>query len=131
VFAQYLSDHVNRLAMESGADEPAAVSSAKRFVQARVEEPITLAQVVEHVRVSRFHFCRLFKRATGMTLTEYVTRVRLEKAKTLLVDPSLRISEVVYASGFGSIPRFNSVFKRHMGMAPTAYRVALQSQPPN
>ncbi len=131
VFAQYLSDHVDRLAMESGADEPAAVSSAKRFVQARVEEPITLAQVVEHVRVSRFHFCRLFKRATGMTLTEYVTRVRLEKAKTLLVDPSLRISEVVYASGFGSIPRFNSVFKRHMGMAPTAYRVALQSQPPN
>ena len=131
VFSQYLSDHIDRLAMESGADEPLAVSNAKRVVQARVEEPITLAQVVEHVRVSRFHFCRLFKRATGMTLTQYVTRVRLEKAKTLLVDPSLRISEVVYASGFGSIPRFNSVFKRHMGMAPTAYRVALQSQLPN
>lgn len=130
VFAQYLSDHIDRQAMEAGANEPVAVSNAKRFVRARVDEPITLAQVVEHVRVSRFYFCKLFKRATGMTLTEYVTRVRLEKAKTLLVDPSLRISEVVYASGFGSIPRFNSVFKRHMGMAPTAYRVALHSQSP-
>ena len=92
-----------------------------------VDEPIGLAQVVEHVRVSRFYFCKLFKRATGMTLTEYVTRARLEKAKALLGDPDLRISEVVFASGFGSIPRFNSVFKRHLGMAPTAYRTALRS----
>ncbi len=128
VFAQYLSDHIDRQAMEPASNEPPAVANAKRFVHARVDEPITLAQVVEHVRVSRFYFCKLFKRATGMTLTEYVTRVRIEKAKTLLVDPSLRISEVVYASGFGSIPRFNSVFKRHMGMAPTAYRLALHSQ---
>ena len=130
VFAQYLVDYIDRYATAPAAHEPAAVASAKRFVQARVDGPITLAQVVEHVRVSRFYFCKLFKRATGMTLTEYVTRVRIEKAKTLLVDPSLRISEIVYASGFGSIPRFNCVFKRHMGMAPTAYRVALQSQLP-
>jgi AraC-like DNA-binding protein/ligand-binding sensor protein len=130
VFAQYLGDYIDRQAIALTADEPAAVANAKRFIQERVEEPITLAQVVEHVRVSRFYFCKLFKRATGMTLTEYVTRVRLEKAKTLLVDPSLRISEIVYASGFGSIPRFNSVFKRHLGMAPTAYRLTLRSQPP-
>jgi AraC-like DNA-binding protein len=103
------------------------VANAKRFVQAHVDEPITLAQVVEHVRVSRFYFCKLFKKATGMTLTEYVGRVRVEKAKTLLVDPSLRVSEVVYAAGFGSIPNFNSVFKRHVGMAPSAYRQTLRS----
>ena len=103
------------------------MANAKRFVQAHVDEPITLAQVVEHVRVSRFYFCKLFKKATGMTLTEYVGRVRVEKAKMLLVDPSLRVSEVVYAAGFGSIPNFNSVFKRHVGMAPSAYRQTLRS----
>ena len=84
-----------------------------------MEEPITLAQVVEHVNVSRFYFCKLFKKATGMTLTEYVSRIRVEKAKTLLVDPSLRISEIVFSAGFGSIPQFNSVFKRIVGMPPT------------
>ena len=124
VFAQYLADFAGRLVPASPTVEPSAVTNAKQFVQAHVEEEITLAQVVAHVRVSRFYFCKLFKRATGMTLTEYVTRVRLEKAKTLLVDPSLRISEVVFAAGFGSIPQFNSVFKRYVGVPPTEYRAA-------
>ncbi len=130
VFAQYLSDYASKHALAPFAEEPAPVASAKEFVRSHVEEPITLAQVVRHVNLSRFYFCKLFKRATGMTLTEYVSRVRVEKAKTLLVDRSLRISEVVYAAGFGSIPRFNSVFKRYVGMPPTEYRATLREQLP-
>jgi AraC-like DNA-binding protein len=130
VFAQYLADYASRHAISASANEPKPVSSAKRFVLARVEEPISLSLVAQHVNVSRFHFCKMFKKATGMTLTEYVARVRVEKAKTLLVDPSVRISEVVFAAGFGSIPRFNSVFKRCVGMPPTEYRATLQSSVP-
>ncbi len=130
VFAQYLSDYASRQVLASANEEPSAVTSAKKFVQTHVEEPKLLAQVVRHVNVSRFYFCKLFKKATGMTLTEYVARVRVEKAKTMLVDPSLRISEVVFAAGFGSIPQFNSVFKRIVGMPPTEYREALRSQLP-
>ncbi|MGA2542850.1 MAG: PocR ligand-binding domain-containing protein [Verrucomicrobiota bacterium] len=130
VFAQYLTDYASRQVLARASEEPVAVVSAKQFVQTHVEEPIALAQVARHVNVSRFYFCKLFKKATGMTLTEYVSRVRVEKAKTLLVDSSLRISEVVYAAGFGSIPQFNSVFKRMVGMAPTAYRETLRSQLP-
>jgi AraC-like DNA-binding protein/ligand-binding sensor protein len=127
VFAQYLDDYASRHAIASSTDEPSAVADAKKFVQSHVEEPVTLAQVAQHVHVSPFYFCKLFKKATGMTLTEYVARVRVEKAKTLLVDPSLRISEVVFAAGFGSIPRFNSVFKRYVGMPPTEYRATLRT----
>ena len=130
VFAQYLADFASRHAIARSEAEPNAVASAKQFVQSHAEEPITLAQVVQHVHVSRFYFCKLFKKATGMTLTEYVSRVRVEKAKALLVDPSLRVSEIVYAAGFGSIPRFNSVFKRQVGMPPTEYRAALRSAVP-
>ena len=130
MFAQYLTDYASRHAVASTAAEPPAVAGAKKFVQAHIEEPITLAQVVEHVGMSRFYFCKLFKRATGMTLTEYIARIRVERAKTLLVDPSLRISEIAYASGFGSIPHFNSVFKRYLGMAPTEYRDALRQETP-
>jgi AraC-like DNA-binding protein len=128
VFAQYLADCAGRLTIAGSKTDPAAVARAKEFVQSHAEETITLTQVVQHVHVSRFYFCKLFKNATGLTLTDYITRVRLEKAKTLLNDPSRRISEIVFASGFGSIPRFNSVFKRHVGMAPTEYRASLQSQ---
>jgi AraC-like DNA-binding protein/ligand-binding sensor protein len=127
VFAQYLADYASRCALASSREEPTVVVSAKEFVRSHVEEPVTLAQVAQHVHVSPFYFCKLFKKATGMTLTEYVARIRVEKAKTLLVDPSLRISEVVFAAGFGSIPRFNSVFKRYVGMPPTEYRATLRT----
>jgi AraC-like DNA-binding protein len=127
VFAQYLADYASRHALAASTAEPTAVVDAKKFVQSHFEEPVTLAQVAEHVHVSPFYFCKLFKKATGMTLTEYVARIRVEKAKTLLVDPSLRISEVVFAAGFGSIPRFNSVFKRYVGMPPTEYRETLRT----
>jgi AraC-like DNA-binding protein len=130
MFAHYLADYASRHVIGSSEAEPQAVASAKQFVQAHVEEPITLEQVIHHVHVSRFYFCKLFKKATGMTLTDYVTRVRIEKAKALLVDPSRRISEVVFAAGFGSIPRFNSVFKGLVGMPPTEYRATLRSQLP-
>lgn len=126
VFAQYVADYAGRSALASAAAEPTAVAAAKEFVQSHLEEPVSLGQVAQHVHVSPFYFCKLFKKVTGMTLTEYVSRVRVEKAKSLLADPSLRISEVVYAAGFGSIPRFNSVFKQHVGMPPTQYRASLR-----
>jgi AraC-like DNA-binding protein len=128
VFAQYLADSAGRLALAGLKVDPPAVASAKEFVQSHVEETISLEQVVDHVHVSRFYFCKLFKKSTGLTLTEYIARVRVEKAKALLSDPSRRISEIVFASGFGSIPRFNSVFKRHVGMPPSEYREVLRAQ---
>lgn len=130
VFAQYLADCADRQALAGCTEEPAAVASAKQFVQTHAEEPLTLAHVVRHVNVSRFYFCKLFKKATGMTLTEYVSRVRIEKAKAMLVNRSLRISEIVFAVGFGSIPQFNSVFKRVVGMPPTEYRETQRSPQP-
>lgn len=127
VFAQYLADFAGRHTIACSTEEPAAVTSAKQFVQAHINEPITLAQVVQNAGVSRFYFCKIFKKATGMTLTEYVARVRVEKAKALLVDPSLRITEVLYSAGFGSVPQFNSMFKRYAGMAPSEYRATLRT----
>jgi AraC-like DNA-binding protein len=129
VFAQYLADVASKHAIAQTETDPKAVANAKEFVLAHIEESITLAQVVKHVNLSRFYFCKLFKKATGLTLTDYVARVRIERAKTLLSDPSARISEVVFASGFGSIPRFNTVFKRHVGMPPTEYRATLRAAP--
>ncbi len=127
LFAQHLAESGSRLVLETAEAEPKPVTHAKQFVQQHVEEPITLAQVLAHVHISRFYFCKLFKKATGMTLTEYIARVRVERAKSLLRDPSQRISEVVFAAGFGSIPQFNSVFKRHVGMAPSHYRASLRA----
>jgi AraC-like DNA-binding protein/ligand-binding sensor protein len=130
VFAQYLADYASRSVIAAGSTEPMAVTSAKEFVQSHAEEPMTLPKIASHVHVSPFYFCKLFRKTTGMTFTEYVARVRVEKAKTLLVDPAARISEIVFAAGFGSIPRFNIVFKRYVGMPPTQYRAMLRAKLP-
>lgn len=128
VFAKHLPDDANRHSLASSTLEPVAVSDAKKFVRSHYDHSITLEQVLQHVHVSRFHFCKIFKKATGMTLTEYTARIRVEKAKSLLLEPSLRISDVVFASGFGSVPQFNTVFKRLVGMSPTGYRRSLRSK---
>lgn len=129
VFADFLSDHVMRFAMVSTEDEPKAVSVAKRYARDHLTEPFHLDEVSREVGVSRFYFSKLFKRATGLTYSDYVTQLRVEKAKALLMDHSLRITEIAFASGFGSIPRFNSVIKQHLGMSPSEYRAAMRGNP--
>jgi YesN/AraC family two-component response regulator len=65
----------------------------------------------------------MFKKGTGLNFTEYVSRVRIENAKNLLLNPNLRISEIAYQVGFQSLTHFNRVFKKVVGEAPTEYRV--------
>jgi AraC-like DNA-binding protein len=74
------------------------------------------------VNTSTFYFCKLFKKATGLNFTEYVSRVRLEKAKNLLLNPNARVSEIAYSVGFQSLTHFNRVFRKFEGQSPTAYR---------
>ena len=132
VFAQHLSDDISRHMMTARPDlEPGVVSSAKQFVESHSQDPFTLDQVLRHVHASRFHFCKTFKKTMGITFTEYVARVRAEKAKALLLNPALRVSEVAFTAGFGSIPQFNSVFKRLVGKSPTEFRSRLEGNPPS
>jgi AraC-like DNA-binding protein/ligand-binding sensor protein len=128
VFALFLADYVSRFAVATEENEPKPVTTAKQYAHEHIAEAFTLDDVSGKVGVSRFYFCKLFKKATGLTYTDYVTQLRVEKAKVLLVDNSLRITEVAFAAGFGSIPRFNSVIKQHLGMSPTEYRAAMRDQ---
>jgi AraC-like DNA-binding protein len=76
-----------------------------------------------------FHFCKVFKKTTGLRFTDYVGRVRLEDAKTQLLNPNRRISEIAYDVGFQSLTQFNRMFKRVFGQSPTEFRVHLGTKP--
>ena len=69
----------------------------------------------------------MFKKHTGINFTDYLSRVRIEKAKNLLLNPNLRVSEIAYEVGFQSLTHFNRVFKRVAGLAPSGYRAKLRS----
>jgi two-component system response regulator YesN len=61
-----------------------------------------------------------------MTFRDYVLRVRIERAKVLLADRHVSISEVAQNVGFGDLPHFDKVFKRYAGITPSAYRSLLR-----
>jgi len=100
------------------------VSKAKRYIRDRYHERISLDEAARAVNASTRHFCKIFKQATGITFTDYLARVRVEKAKHLLRNPNLRVSEVAFETGFESISQFNRSFKRIVKRTPTEYRDA-------
>jgi AraC-like DNA-binding protein len=83
--------------------------------------------VARTLNVSTFYFCKMFKKATGLTFTDYLARTRIERAKNLLLNPNVRVSEVAYDCGFISLTHFNRIFKRVEGKSPTNYRRTLRS----
>jgi len=95
-------------------------------MMAHADEAVTLRQAAEQAHLSQHHFCRVFKHSTGITFTEFLARVRVEKAKGLLTNPDLRITEAANRAGFQSISQFNRVFRRCTGTSPSNFRKGLQ-----
>jgi AraC-like DNA-binding protein len=125
VFAQQLAALSNQLLIQQENAEPPIITQARRFIQDHQTEDICLGQVAKAVHSSRFYFCKLFKRIVGNSFTDYVSRLRIEKSKNLLLNPNQHIAEIAYGIGFQSLTHFNRVFKRIQGLSPTEYRAQL------
>ena len=121
-FGLQLSELLNRILVEDSSSEPEVVTRAKKYIIENLGEKIVLEKVATHVGVSPYYFCKLFKQSTGMTLTEYVNRRRVEWAKRKLTDPRIRVTEVAYDVGYQSLSQFNRSFSKYVGMSPTRFR---------
>lgn len=122
IFAEHLSMVSNQVVVQQQTAEPPVITRAKQFIQEHQGEDLSLGQVAKAVNTSTFYFCKMFKKVTGVNFTDYLSRVRIEKAKNLLLNPNLRISEIAYEVGFQSLTHFNRVFKKIVGQSPTEYR---------
>lgn len=125
VFAEHLAMKGNQIVLQNANAEPPVISKARQYIEEHHAEDISLGQVAAAVHTSTFYFCKLFKRATGINFTAFVSRVRMEKAKNLLLNPNLRVSEIAYEVGFQSLTHFNRIFKKITGQSPTQYRARL------
>ena len=125
IFAQHLSTLSNQLIVQEATAELPQVAKARVFITEHQSEEMSLGQVASAVNMSSFYFCKTFKKATGMTFTDYLARVRIEKVKNLLLNPHKRVSEAAYEAGFQSLSQFNRVFRRIAGESPTVFRAKL------
>lgn len=126
-FAEQLSALINQIVLEGQNAEPPLVRKAREYIEQHKHEALALGDVARASGASVFHFCKVFKKATGLKFTDYVARLRLEEAKTQLLNPSRRISEIAYDVGFQSLTQFNRTFKRVFGESPSDFRARLSS----
>jgi AraC family transcriptional regulator len=82
------------------------------------------------VRMSPYHFGRLFKQSTGLAPHQYHLRLRVVKAKQLLANERLSIAEISQRLGFASHSHFSTVFRKQVGATPTEYRRNPPEKPP-
>ena len=122
IFAQQLSAMANRTMVQDSESEPPMIRRAKAYIAGHYGDPVNLDEIARVMHVSTFYFCKMFRKATGLTFTDYLGRVRVERAKNLLLNPRLRVSEIAYTVGFQSLTHFNRIFRRTTGEAPTAFR---------
>ena len=126
IFASHLSITSNQIAVHQSNAEPPVITKAKQYIEQHHTEDLSLGQVAQAVHTSIFYFCKLFRKVTGVNFTEFVSRTRVEKARSLLLNPNLRVSEIAYEVGFQSLTHFNRVFKKVIGESPTEYRSRLR-----
>src|SRR6476661_8596382 len=125
LFARHLSILSNQLVVRREKDESTNMTRARQFIEDHQAEPLSLGRIAQVANISRHYFCKMFKKATGINFTDYLSRVRVEKSKTLLLNPNSRISEVAFACGFQSMTNFNRAFKRIVRRSPTQFRESL------
>jgi AraC family transcriptional regulator len=128
--AQSLAVHLVRTYSESnsgGGEQRGALPAFKlrkitQFIEAHLEDPFSLRQLANVAGLSEFHFCRLFKRASGFSPSRYFIRMRMEKARQLLRETTKSVIEIGLDVGYSSPSHFAQVFRREVGVVPTEYR---------
>ena len=96
------------------------IVQAKIFIDNNYANDIDVNNIADEAYFSKFHFIRQFKTIYGKTPHQYLKEVRIEKAMQLL-QTNISVSEVCYSVGFESISSFSGLFKRIVGMTPSAY----------
>ncbi|MFC7565005.1 helix-turn-helix domain-containing protein [Actinomadura namibiensis] len=91
-------------------------------IHQNIGEPITIDDMARTAMFSKFHFTRIFQRVTGVSPGRFLSAVRLQEAKRLLLSTSLSVTEISHKVGYSSVGTFSSRFKSSVGLSPSAYR---------
>jgi AraC-like DNA-binding protein len=104
------------------SDKPQNILDVVAFIEANLWSPLELNLLAEKAHLSKFHFCRFFKRHIGMNPMKFVASLRIERAKELLKQDGLTVSSVANEVGFKDISNFIRQFKKATGVTPTTFR---------
>jgi two-component system response regulator YesN len=104
------------------SDAPESIRAICDFILRNPEQSISLQSVADNFNVNNTYLSNLFKQKTGMGFNEYLTTVKIARAKYYLENSEMRIGDISYAIGYADADYFNRLFKKYTGITPTAYR---------
>ncbi len=105
------------------------VRKTEQYLKSHYDYPLKVSAVAAEINIHPIYLHRIFKEKTGRTLVEYLTELRIDKAKMLLSNTDVPIIDISDYIGIGSRQYFTSLFKKHTGMSPALYRKnRIQSQ---
>jgi AraC family transcriptional regulator len=99
-----------------------AVERAIKFICERYSEPLSLGDIADSAIMSRFHFCRTFGSATGVTPGRFLSAVRIYQAKRMLVNTHMNVTDIAFAVGYNSLGSFSNHFTDSVGVSPGRFR---------
>lgn len=99
-----------------------AIEASKAYIEANYTKNITLEDVSREVNISSYYLSRIFKEETGENFIDYLTNLRIEKAKELLSTTQYSMKEICSMSGYSDPNYFSKTFKKNVGVTPTEYR---------
>ena len=109
-------------AAEPEKQEERAIAGITRYLQEHLAEEVSLSVLAEQFHLNPQYISQLFKSEIGVNFLAYLTNIRMEKAKKLLLTSSASIAEVAEQSGYGDYRVFTKVFKKSEGVTPSQYR---------
>ena len=105
-----------------------SLADARDFMRHAYQRPIKLPDVSAQANLSPYHFLRVYKQTFQETPHEFLTRLRIEKAKTLLARGSHNVTEACFEVGFSSLGSFSTLFNHRVGLSPAEYRRYVRSE---
>lgn len=121
-FLIYMSEHHLEEANISAKKIDISIRQALSHINSEFDKKLSADRISKKAGFSKYHFLREFKKATGQTFSDYLTKVRIENAKKLLLTTTLPVKEICYKSGFDSEAYFSKVFKLSEKETPSSFR---------
>ena len=119
----FISDLFSKDEGKSSTYHNKIVVKALGIIEEEYSKDIGLSYICEILNISQTYFSKIFKAECGKNFKDYLTLLRIEKAKEFLVDKTLTISEISFMVGYNNYNQFSKMFKRYEGIPPHEYRV--------
>ncbi len=121
-FVKKFGDACRNMVTRKEEHENQLVVKAQNYIQENFQKDLSLDEVSRQLDLSSYYFSKLFKEETGRNFVEYVTELRITKAKELLKQEDRSMKEICASVGYGDPNYFSRIFKKHVGVTPTEYR---------